>query len=267
MPAAKKSTAHAVSKCLQKHGSATRARASAWFFKTGPGQYAQGDVFIGVSVPDQRKVSKHFADLPLQEIDKLLQSKTHEHRLTGVFILVGQYRAADPNSKKALAKFFLSRRPCINNWDLVDSSAAQILGHHLLGADSAVLYKLADSKNLWDRRIAIISTAAFIKQGEYRDTLNIAEILLHDTHDLIHKAVGWMLREVGNKSPATEERFLRKYAATMPRTMLRYAIEKFPVGKRKTYLGMRARGTPAAAALCKNKRRAKTTDPVISPEV
>jgi 3-methyladenine DNA glycosylase AlkD len=245
MPAAKQSTAQSVSSCLQTVCSATRARASAWYFKTGPGQYGQGDVFIGVNVPDQRKVAKQFADLPLKEINKLLQSEAHEHRLTGLFILVAQYQAAEPRSRRALAKFYLAHKHRINNWDLVDSSAPHILGHHLLGADRAVLHRLARSNKLWDRRIAIIATAAFIREGEYRDTLNIAEILLHDTHDLIHKAVGWMLREVGNKSPATEERFLRKHAATMPRTMLRYAIEKFPEGKRKVYLGMRARRNSA----------------------
>ena len=241
MPDAKKPTASAVRGCLQQRSSATRARASAWYFKTGPGQYGQGDVFIGVSVPEQRKAAKQFAGLPLTEIDMLLQSAAHEHRLTGLFILVAQYRAAHPRARRTLAKFYLARRRRINNWDLVDSSASHILGHHLLGADRTVLYRLARSNNLWDRRIAIIATAAFIREGEYRDTLRIAEILLHDTHDLIHKAVGWMLREVGNRSPATEERFLRRYAATMPRTMLRYAIEKFPPAKRKLYLGMRVR--------------------------
>jgi len=241
MPVARKPTALAVSRHLKKYSSAARARASAWYFKTRPGQYGHGDVFIGVNVPDQRKVARDFADLPLSEIDKLLQSKTHEHRLTGLFILVAQYKAADPKFKKELAKFYLAHKHRINNWDLVDSSASYVLGHHLLGASRAVLYRLARSKNLWDRRIAIIATAAFIREGEYGDTLNIAEILLHDTHDLIHKAVGWMLREVGNRSLAAEERFLRKHAATMPRTMLRYAIEKFPEYKRKVYLGMRAR--------------------------
>ena len=241
MPVARKPTAQAVSGHLQKYRSATRARASARFFKTGPGQYGHGDVFIGVKVPDQRTVARLFADLPLSEIDKLLQSKTHEHRLTGLFILVAQYKAAEPKSQKALVKFYLAHKHRINNWDLVDSSAPYVLGRYMLGANRAVLYRLARSKRLWDRRIAIIATAALIREGDYRDTLNIAEILLRDTHDLIHKAVGWMLREVGNKSLATEERFLRKHAATMPRTMLRYAIEKFPQSKRKAYLGMRAR--------------------------
>jgi len=241
MPAAKPPTARAVIGHLQKIRSAKRARASAWYFKTGPGQYGHGDVFIGVSVPDQRKLARQFADLPLSEVDKLLHSKVHEHRLTGLFILVAQYQAADQKSRKALARFYLARRRRINNWDLVDSSAAQILGAHLLNADRAVLYRLARSRNLWDRRIAIIATSAFIREDQYCDTLNIAEILLHDTQDLIHKAVGWMLREVGKRSPANEERFLAKHAAVMPRTMLRYAIEKFPAGKRRAYLAMRAR--------------------------
>ena len=241
MPAAKPATARAVVDRLRKSSSAKRARASAWYFKTGPGQYGAGDVFIGVSVPEQRKVAKQFAHLPLDEIDKLLHSKVHEHRLTGLFILVAQYQAAEPQSRKALARFYLARRRRINSWDLVDSSAAQILGQYLLDADRAVLYRLARSRNLWDRRIAMIATAAFIRAGEYRDTLNIAEVLLQDTHDLIHKAVGWMLREVGKRSPATAARFLDHYAATMPRTMLRYAIEKFPEKQRRAYLGMRVR--------------------------
>ena len=155
--------------------------------------------------------------------------------------VVLQDRATDPRARRTLAKFYLARRRRINNWDLVDSSAPHILGHHLLGADRTVLHRLARSNTLWDRRIAIIATAAFIREGEYRDTLRIAATLLRDTHDLIHKAVGWMLREVGNRSPATGERFLRRYAPTMPRTMLRYAIEKFPPAKRKLYLGMRVR--------------------------
>ncbi len=236
----RKPTTNTVAKCLQKYSSPERARASARFYKTGPGQYGHGDTFIGASVPEQRKVANQFADLSLEEIDNLLQSKTHEHRLTGLFILVGQYKTADLKTQKALARFYLSRKSRINNWDLVDSSAPYILGNHLLNANRAMLYRLARSKNLWDRRIAIIATAAFIREGEYSDTLNVAKILLDDTHDLIHKAVGWMLREVGNRSLLVEEQFLKKYAATMPRTMLRYAIEKLSESKRRAYLKMRS---------------------------
>ncbi|OGG64179.1 DNA alkylation repair protein [Candidatus Kaiserbacteria bacterium RIFCSPHIGHO2_02_FULL_55_17] len=236
-----KSTAHIVSGHLHEYSSQEKARASAWFFKTGSGEYGHGDVFAGVSVPNQRKIAKQFTDLSLDEINKLLQSKVHEHRLTGLLILVAQYRAADAKTKKALTKFYLSRKNRINSWDLVDSSAPYILGDYLLSANRVVLYTLARSTNLWHRRIAIISTFSFIKEGEYRDTLNIAEILLEDTQDLIHKAVGWMLREVGNKSLSTEERFLKKHAVIMPRTMLRYAIEKFPENKRKMYLRLHSR--------------------------
>lgn len=232
-------TASAVIKHLRKHSSPEGARASAWFFKTKPGHYGHGDVFLGVSVPDQRKVAEQCRDLPLDEIDTLLQSKIHEHRLTGLLILVGQYRAADSKTKKVFVRFYLSRKSCVNNWDLVDSSAPYLLGDYSLRADRAVLYTLARSKNPWDRRIAIVATAALIREGEYRDTLRIAEILLGDTHDLIHKAVGWMLREVGKKSLAAEEQFLKKHAERMPRTMLRYAIELFPARKRKMYLSMR----------------------------
>lgn len=176
----------------------------------------------------------------MRELRKLLQSRFHECRLTALFILAGRYRKADANGRQQAVRFYLANRQRVNNWDLVDSSAPYILGHHLLSHDRSILDKLARSSSVWDRRIAILTTAALIREGEYDDTLKIAEMLLRDEHDLIHKAVGWMLREVGNGSPATEEKFLKTHAAGMPRTMLRYAIEKFPEAKRKAYLAMRA---------------------------
>ena len=228
-----------VTKELQEIGTAARAKASAWFFKTAKGEYGHGDRFLGVSVPAQRKIAKRYARMPLRELRKLLESPFHECRLTALFILACQYRKADAKERQQVVRFYLANRRRVNNWDLVDSSAPYILGRHLLSHDRSVLQKLVRSTNLWDRRIAIIATAALIRVGEYDDTLRLAEMLLCDEHDLIHKAVGWMLREVGNRSPETEENFLKTHAARMPRTMLRYAIEKFPEPKRKAYLAMR----------------------------
>lgn len=232
-------TANAVIKALRENASEERRRASQWFFKTGVGQYGYGDVFLGVNTPDQRKIAKQFSSLPLKEIEKLLDNKVHEVRHVGLHILVIQYAKADTETKKTIASFYVAKRRRINNWDLVDTSAPHILGDSLVAGDKKILYTLARSRTLWERRIAIISTFAFIKRGQYTDTLAIAEILLSDPNDLIHKAVGWALREVGNKSLPAEEAFLKKHASTMPRTMLRYAIEKFPETKRLKYLTMR----------------------------
>ena len=232
-------TAHSAAKDLKKLGTPARAKTAAWYFKTGKGHYGYGDIFLGVTVPEQRKLAKRYRDLPLGEISTLIKSPLHECRLTALFILVGQFECAAAEGKARVARFYLQRRKCVNNWDLVDSSAPRILGRHLSDKNRTILYKLARSKNLWERRIAIIATLAFIKENEYTDTLAIAKLLLNDRHDLIHKAVGWMLREVGKKKLSAEEAFLKKYAAVMPRTMLRYAIEKFPEKKRRAFLAMR----------------------------
>ncbi|MEK7655936.1 MAG: DNA alkylation repair protein [Patescibacteria group bacterium] len=229
-------TASAVTTELKKIGSPSKAKASAWFFKTEKGEYGFGDVFVGVTVPEQRKIAKRFSELSLGEIEKLLRSKIHECRLTALFILVGQFNRGDLRTRSEIVRLYLRNRSRVNNWDLVDSSASYILGQYLLRRDRKILYTLVRSKSLWDRRIAIIATLALIKNDEYSDTLKLSELLLQDKHDLIHKAVGWMLREVGNKSLATEEEFLIKHATTMPRTMLRYATEKFPEKKRKKFL-------------------------------
>lgn len=228
-------TADFVIKDLKKLSSAKKAKASSWFFKTGKGQYGEGDVFIGVTVPEQRMIAKKYIDLELAEIVKLLQNKIHECRLTALFMLVGRYKTKKDESKK-IVDLYLKNTKYINNWDLVDSSAPYILGHYLLEKDKSILYKFAVSKDLWKRRISILSTAWFIKEGEYFDTLKISEILLNDKQDLIHKAVGWMLREVGKKSLKTLTDFLDKNRYVMPRTMLRYAIEKFSREKRMIYL-------------------------------
>ena len=206
------------------------------FFKTGKGEYGGGDVFYGIKVPVQRTIAMHFKELALDDLKVLLTSKVHEERLIAVFILIEHFKKADDKKRKIIFDFYLKNRKGINNWDLVDLSAPKIVGEYLIDNERELLYKFAHSKNLWDRRIAIISTQAFIKQHWFEDTLIISEILLHDKHDLIHKAVGWMLREIGNRDIETEEEFLKQHYKTMPRTMLRYAIEKFPEIKRKAYL-------------------------------
>ncbi len=239
-------TAAAVKRALQQLASPEKAKSSAWFFKTGPGEYGEGDRFIGVTVPEQRKVAKRFRELPLAEVEKLLQSPIHEHRLTALFILVEQYQRVSKKrevrskkskaTKQSIASFYYTHRAFVNNWDLVDCSAPYILGDYLINHSRGVLYRLARSKSLWERRIAMISCAAFIRIEQCDDALAIAAMLVHDPEDLIQKAVGWMLREIGNRNRAVETGFLDQYAATMPRTMLRYAIEKFPVDLRRQYL-------------------------------
>jgi 3-methyladenine DNA glycosylase AlkD len=202
------------------------------FFKTGLGEYGEGDIFLGVNVPKVREIINKYSEINLNEVSKLLQSKYHEVRLAGVLLLVKKY----PQDKDNIFNFYLLHKSYINNWDLVDLSAYKIIGDYLLNTKKNILYNLAKSENLWDRRIAIISTFGFIRQGDYLDCLKISNILLKDDHDLIHKAVGWMLREIGKKDLKVEELFLKKYYKIMPRTMLRYAIEKFPDKKRKLYL-------------------------------
>jgi 3-methyladenine DNA glycosylase AlkD len=233
------STARSVIRELEARGTPAKAHASARFFKTAEGQYGHGDVFFGVTVPEQRMVARRFRDTPLPQVARLLEHQVHECRLTGLLILVDRYRKADTAERARIARFYLAHRRRVNNWDLVDSSAPYILGHYLLTRDRSILYRLARSKRVWDRRIGIIATAAFIREGQFGDTLALAKLLLADPHDLIHKAVGWMLREVGNRSPAVEARFLKQHAAAMPRTMLRYAIERLPDAARRRYLAMR----------------------------
>ena len=219
---------------LQELKDTKKAEIYARFFKTGKGQYGQGDIFLGITVPNQRTVAKNYLNLPLKDIQILLLDNIHEYRLTALIILVTKYKKS--NNKKEIVDFYIKNAKNINNWDLVDTSAPYILGDYLLDKDRTILYTFAKSKNLWGKRIAILSTFAFIKNNDFKDTINISEILLNDTHDLIHKAVGWMLREVGKKDQTLEEDFLKKHHTTMPRTMLRYAIEKFSEDKRQFYL-------------------------------
>ncbi len=206
------------------------------FFKTGKGEYGEGDIFYGIKVPVQRSIAKKYRDLPLSVLQELLNSPVHEERLISLFILVDQYSRGDEILKEKIYRFYLKNTRKINNWDLVDLSAPKVVGAHLLNRDKSILFKLAASSNLWEKRISILSTMFFIKHLHFETTFRIAEILLNDKHDLIHKGVGWMLREVGNKDLPEEEKFLKRYYRQMPRTMLRYAIEKFPETKRKAYL-------------------------------
>ena len=205
------------------------------FFKTNKGEYGEGDIFLGIKVPEQRKIANKY-DLNLKQIQELLSSKIHEYRLTALFTLIQKYKKANQTEKQEIFNFYLKNTNNINNWDLVDLSAPKILGDYLLNKERTTLYQLAKSNNLWENRISILSTYQFIKNNQFEDTLNISKILLTNKHDLIHKAVGWMLREIGKKDLQILERFLKQHHKQMPRTMLRYSIEKFSKAKRKVYL-------------------------------
>jgi 3-methyladenine DNA glycosylase AlkD len=207
------------------------------FFKTGIGEYGEGDIFIGVTVPKSRIVARKYKNLSLKDVKKLLHSKIHEERLVSILLLVEKYKQASDSERNEIVKYYLENAKYVNNWDLVDLSAPKILGIFLLEKkDRSVLYKLCNSDNLWEKRISIISTYEFIRKGQFEDTLKISEILLKDKHDLIQKAVGWMLRELGKRDMKLEETFLVRHHKEIPRTTLRYAIEKFPEAKRKMYL-------------------------------
>jgi len=206
------------------------------FFKTGPGEYGEGDLFLGIKVPVVRRLAREYRDVPLGVVEKLLCSGFHEERQLALFILTRKFAEADETGRGRIYKLYLGHTRHINNWDLVDASAEHIVGAYLAERSRKPLYRLARSPDVWERRIAILSTFHFIKKGEFAETLRIAGMLLEDGHDLIQKAVGWMLREVGKRDQAAEEEFLKKYYAKMPRTMLRYAIERFPERKRLAYL-------------------------------
>ncbi len=229
-------SAKAIQQSLKKAANPKKATGLKMFFKTAPGQYGAGDIFLGITVPETRIIAKKYKDIDLGEIKKIFYSKIHEERLCALLILVDKFKRGDDKERKDIFNFYIKHAKQVNNWDLVDTSAPTVVGGYLLNQQRKILYTFARSKNLWEKRIAIIATFAFIKQKQYTDTFRIAEILMHDTHDLIHKAVGWMLREVGNRSGSEEEKFLKKHYKKMPRTMLRYAIEKFPEKKRKVYL-------------------------------
>jgi len=214
-----------------------QAKILACFFKTGKGQYGQGDIFLGIKVPIQRKIAQKYQDaLSLSQTVTLLDSKIHEYRLTALIILVNKFKKGNEKTKEKIFKLYLKNTKHINNWDLVDLSAPNIIGSYLVDKDKSILVKLAKSPNLWKKRIAIISTICFIRNNSFSDTINIATILLADSHDLIHKAVGWMLREVGKKDKQELTRFLDKYCKSMPRTMLRYSIERLNPDQKNHYM-------------------------------
>ncbi len=224
---------------LQKLSNPQRAKSLQRFFKTGKGEYGEGDQFVGLTLPQIREVTKKYAGLKLPEIRELLHSKIHEHRALALIILKNKYRKADTKNKAIIYKCYLQNSRHINNWDLVDMSAPNIVGDFLINKSRQILDQLAKSNLLWDRRIAVLATFTFIKNNDFADSLRIAQILLNDKEDLMHKAVGWMLREIGKKDQKVLEKFLKQQAPNMPRTMLRYALEKLPEEKRQFYLKAR----------------------------
>lgn len=225
-----------ISHNLQRLADPAIAQQSQRFFKTGKGDYGEGDQFLGIRVPVLRKQAKTYEATPIHEIQALLESAFHEKRLCALLILVRQYKKGDTAKQEQIYNLYLSNTHHINNWDLVDSSAPYIVGPHLDGKDKTPLYGLAKSPSLWERRIAIMATFYFIRKDQFEDALAISQQLLHDDQDLIHKAVGWMLREIGKRELTIEKEFLQDHYKHMPRTMLRYAIEKFPTQERQRYL-------------------------------
>ena len=229
-------TATALSRKLRSRAKPESVAILQRFFKTGPGQYGEGDRFIGVALPVIRSLGREFRGMAIEELQKLLRSPVHEERTLALVMLVDAFKAGDDRARRRIYDLYLSNTRFINNWDLVDCSAGQIVGGWLRGRSTAPLTRLAKSKSLWERRIAMIATFDGIRRGEFDDTFRIATLLLRDDHDLIHKAVGWLLREVGKRDGAAERAFLADRYKTMPRTMLRYAIERFPEVERRRYL-------------------------------
>ena len=229
-------SSRAMQQRLRHFASAEKARVLQGFFKTGPGEYGEGDRFLGVVVPHIRSVSKEYQDAPLPEVRKLLRSPWHEERLLALLLLVRKFEGGNEVLRKTIYTFYLKSIRFINNWDLVDLTAPKIVGPFLEKRFRRPLYRMVRSDNLWERRIAILATFSFIRQDDFEDALILAEALLEDKEDLMHKAVGWMLREIGKRDEAVLRSFLRKHYRRMPRTMLRYAIERFPESKRKKYL-------------------------------
>lgn len=236
-----KMTAGQLKRELKKHANPEKAAILSRFFKTGPGEYGESDIFWGITVPLQRRVAAGFRSLSQEQIHRLLGDRVHECRLTALMILVWQYGRADARGKQEIFNFYLRHIGCVNNWDLVDSSAPHIIGSHLLDRSKALLFKLAESQVVWERRIAVLASFAFIRKGDYAPTVCLAELLLQDSHDLIHKALGWMLREIGKRDRTVVEEFLRVHCLSMPRTMLRYAIERFDEPTRLRYLHGKAK--------------------------
>jgi 3-methyladenine DNA glycosylase AlkD len=237
-------TADDVKAALQTYATADDAAFLTRFFKTGEGQYGEGDVFIGVRVPDTRKVCKQFAKIPLVEVEKLLESAVHEHRLAAVILLGNAFKKAGDDERKKIYNAYLAAvyNGRVNNWDIVDSSAEFIIGEYLLDKPRGLLFELAGSPDIWQRRVAVLSSFAFIKKGDASTTLKLSGLLLHDQHDLIQKAVGWMLREIGKRcDEALLLKFLDTHAAEMPRTMLRYSIERLDPARKRMYMNAKIR--------------------------
>ncbi len=233
-------TAHLITKAFNAVSDPHKASELQRFFKTAPGEYGEGDLFYGVKVPETRKIAQKFKDLPYEELEKLIRSKMHEEKMCALVILVNRFskKSTPPVEKEIIFNFYMTYKRQINNWDLVDISAPKIVGPWLSDKNKRLLYELADSKIIWDRRIAVLSTFHFIREYEFKHTLKLATKLLNDSHDLMHKAVGWMLREIGKREQKILEDFLGHNIKAMPRTMVRYAIEKLPESLRKYYLNM-----------------------------
>lgn len=229
-------TAQEIRRILRRLGKKRQARLLQRYFKTGPGEYAEGDIFLGIRVPQLRKLAREHRDLRLKDVERLLQSPVHEDRMFALMVLVNRFPRAGRLEQRKIYGLYFRNTQFVNNWDLVDLSAPGIIGRFLARRDKEPIFCLAESSSVWDRRISIMSTFYFIKDGQFSEALRIAGLLLHDEEDLIHKAVGWMLREIGNRDMRVEEKFLKQHCRVMPRTMLRYAIEKFPERKRRKYL-------------------------------
>jgi 3-methyladenine DNA glycosylase AlkD len=225
-----------LTKELQEHSSPEKIEIYQRFFKTGKGEYGEGDIFIGLTMPEQRKIAKNYETLSLSQIQRLLNSKIHEHRMSAGIILVNKFKKGNEKEKEEIFNFYIKNAKKFNNWDLVDVTCTHIVGGFLLDKKRKTLYDLAKSKNLWEQRISIVSTYAFIRQKDFGDALTIFESLLPHKHDLIHKAIGWMLREIGKKDEAVLKDFLKTKYNKLPRTTLRYSIERFPEGERKEWL-------------------------------
>ncbi len=229
-------TARAALTALREHADPIRAAGAGRYFKTAPGEYGAGDRFLGVTVPAVRRLARTYSGMPMREVERLLRSPWHEARLLALLLMVRQYGRAAAKGRRAIYRCYVRNMARINNWDLVDSSAAYIVGPQLSAGSRAPLRRFARSKDVWTRRIAVLGTFHYIKEGEFGESLSMAQQLLDDPHDLIHKAVGWMLREVGKRDRAALQMFLDRNAARMPRTMLRYSLEHFPVTLRKRYM-------------------------------
>ena len=229
-------TAQSLIKTLQMLADKEKSQFLQRFFKTGKGQYAEGDIFWGIKVPETRQVAKAYRGMPIVELGKIMKNPVHEVRLCGLLILVEKFNKANEADKKQIIDFYLANTQYINNWDLVDLSCYKILGNYLLDKPRDVLYHLAKSENMWEQRIAIVTTLAFIRNSEFDDTLSISEMLLDHRHDLIHKAVGWMLRELAKKDEFLMLQFIEKHYNRLSRTTLRYAIERLPEKQRKNIL-------------------------------